>query len=280
MALSWIRVDANLRHHPKAIALSCELGDPRAHSYLIDLWSWSSKGAPLGQIRGKNVAAIVEGACGWLGERGALFAALISTGWLDSADGGVDIHDWAEHAGAYILKAQNDARKKQEKRDAALFGANSAQNGANSAQNGARQTQNGAETALGGARPSTSLSQSLVVSSSLEGVQGERRAGFVIEAPTTDPEDWGQDEFWRWAQAKRQESRLVAERPPRHEKLRGWWAEVRGVVRRVADLQEAFYRFGEDKFWQAKNPPLPFSGFISQWSKYMPQLQGARDVGT
>jgi hypothetical protein len=35
-------------------------------------------------------------------------------------------------------------------------------------------------------------------------------------------------------------------------------------------LQEAFYRFGEDAYWQARTPPLPFAGFISQWGKYLP----------
>ncbi len=96
-------------------------------------------------------------------------------------------------------------------------------------------------------------------------------AAFVIEPPTGDPADWTGQDFWRWVQGRRQASGLVAERWPRPEALSRWWSAVRMVVTDVARLQEAFYRYGADKFWEAKTPPHPWSGFQSEWQKYVPQ---------
>ena len=94
---------------------------------------------------------------------------------------------------------------------------------------------------------------------------------FVVTKPTTSPEAWTGEDFWRWAQFKRQEAGFVAEtRRPRD--LGGWYSTVlmtlQGDVQR---LQEAFYRFGEDKHWQAAKPALPFGAFVAQWGDYVPR---------
>lgn len=91
-----------------------------------------------------------------------------------------------------------------------------------------------------------------------------------LEVPTTEPTTWSAEDFWRWAQGRRRQAGLMIERWPHPSKLGTWWASARAVAE-VDLLQEAFYRYGDDKFWQAKTPPLPFQGFISQWDRFLPK---------
>lgn len=93
---------------------------------------------------------------------------------------------------------------------------------------------------------------------------------FIYEPPTKPEAEWEGFDFWTWGQCRRQASGLLAEKPPRPEKLSRWWSAAR-LVASVERLQEAFYRYGEDKFWEAKTPPHPWAGFQSTWEKYVPQ---------
>lgn len=94
---------------------------------------------------------------------------------------------------------------------------------------------------------------------------------FVVTAPTSPSESWGGEDFWRWAQVKRQDAGLIAERgpPPR---ISFWWSpvllELNGDVER---LKEAFYRFGEDPYWQKQKPPLPWRAFQTNWPNFVPR---------
>ena len=94
----------------------------------------------------------------------------------------------------------------------------------------------------------------------------------VVEPPpaTSDPEGWTSDEFWRWAQGRRQASKLVPEKPPHPAKLGAWWAAARALVP-VVGLQEAFYRFAADPHWERSTPAAPFAGFLAQWERFVPQ---------
>jgi hypothetical protein len=78
-------------------------------------------------------------------------------------------------------------------------------------------------------------------------------------------------DFYAWAQAKRREAGLVAERAPPARKLSGWYSSALMSGVPTEALQEAFYAFGEDKHWQNAKPPLPFQAFMSQWQKYLPR---------
>lgn len=93
----------------------------------------------------------------------------------------------------------------------------------------------------------------------------------VPVAPTTPRSGWTGEDFWRWAQFKRWDAGLAAERGP-PIKVNAWHSgvmmELNGDFKA---LEEAFYRFGEDEFWQKADPPLPFNAFKSQWSKYVPR---------
>jgi hypothetical protein len=91
------------------------------------------------------------------------------------------------------------------------------------------------------------------------------------ERPEKPVGQWLGEDFFAWAQWKRQCAGFVAERrKPRN--LSAWYSAclmTPGVGPEA--LQEAFYRFGEDPYWQGRDPPLPFAGFVDGWDKYMPK---------
>lgn len=90
--------------------------------------------------------------------------------------------------------------------------------------------------------------------------------------PPSKPEEaWAATDFWQWAQFKREEAKLLREPPVKPPRLDEWWRQVGGLEDRISRLKEGFLRFGDDPFWQQKEPPLPFHSFMVQWAKYVPQ---------
>lgn len=114
--LSWFPVAANLRSHRKAMRLAAMLGDPRAHTWLVDMWGWAYHSEPSGTLHGDDAGRIIEMAVGWTGEPDRLWKAMVAAGWLDAIDGGLHIHDWEEHAGPLMAKAERDADRARERR--------------------------------------------------------------------------------------------------------------------------------------------------------------------
>lgn len=104
-------------------------------------------------------------------------------------------------------------------------------------------------------------------------------AHLTLTPPTAsgpeEAEAWGAEDFWRWAQCARRDSLgLVVEAHP-GEALATWWAEARRVAS-VDALLAAFKGFARDDFWRHESkPPLPWAGFVTQWSRWMP-AGGAR----
>lgn len=117
----------------------------------------------------------------------------------------------------------------------------------------------------------------LSVPAVVAGAQPDRRdVPRMVTEPDTPPDEWTGEEFWRWAQWKRQEAAgLPAERLPDFRKLGVWWSSAR-MGHATNALQEAFLRFGDDPYWQGKTPPLPFGGFMSQWDRFVPAKKAAR----
>lgn len=109
------------------------------------------------------------------------------------------------------------------------------------------------------------------------GAQPERRAVARVERPDPEkpPEDWDAMDFWRWAQDRRQATGYLPERVPNPRKLSGWWSEARGVVHEVRRLKAGFYRYGDDEYWKATDPPYPFHGFMSQWERFVPPRENS-----
>lgn len=116
MGLPWIQVDANLPTHRKSVHLAAVLGDRRAWTYLVQLWSWASQNEPSGLVRGAVARMVIEHAAGWAGDPDKLTSALIETGWVDKREDGLYLHDWHDHQGAHIDKANADAERKRRNR--------------------------------------------------------------------------------------------------------------------------------------------------------------------
>ena len=92
----WQPVPLGWRDAPavSALAVRVKKRDPRL--LLLDLWDWSHC---YGWQHPTSIApeAIEKGA-GWHGRRGALYAALVETGWVREADGIATICRWKEDA--------------------------------------------------------------------------------------------------------------------------------------------------------------------------------------
>lgn len=91
----------------------------------------------------------------------------------------------------------------------------------------------------------------------------------AVTPPDTSPDTWLADDFWRWAQSRRQAAGLVAERMPPRD-LGSWWSAclmTPGIT--CQRLKAAFEAFGQDPYWERSKPPFPFSGFKSQWDKFI-----------
>lgn len=111
-SLPWFRVDTDFAAHPKTYALCDELGDPNAGMYVIRLWTYTMRYAARGRLA-DGARTALERACEWRGQSGALCAALEKVGFLDA---GAEVHDWDEHQGAAVAKAEKDAERKRDER--------------------------------------------------------------------------------------------------------------------------------------------------------------------
>lgn len=97
--------------HPKFLRLSMALGSRMMAAGALEcVWrlGYESGDPFVGDWR------VVEYACEWKGEPGALSAALVDSGFLDGGDGGrLSIHDLHDHAPEYVQKrfAREASRK-------------------------------------------------------------------------------------------------------------------------------------------------------------------------
>lgn len=110
-------------------------------------------------------------------------------------------------------------------------------------------------------------------------VRGDIRTppGFVVSEPTTPADAWTADDFWRWAQSRRQKAGFIAEKHPGVE-LSGWYSQtLAGLNGDIDRLKEAFLSFGDSPYWQKPKepPPLPFRGFMSQVDRFIPRSRDA-----
>jgi hypothetical protein len=86
--------------HPKFADLKSRLGCPRhvALGCLEAIWHFTSRFTPQGNI-GKYPDVAIEDWLEWKGEPGALIAALVGSGWLDTDEQyRLVVHDWADYA--------------------------------------------------------------------------------------------------------------------------------------------------------------------------------------
>lgn len=256
-SLPWFRVDNDSVDHPKVDALADRLNEPLALAYVIRLWAWTMRYAARGKLA-RGARASVERACGWRGAPGALWDALVETGWIDiDPDGTAEVHDWDEHQGAAVAKAEKDAgRKRNGKKPPAPRPGGSTEPPADRAGTGRDGTR----------RDETEQREEEAIPSS-----GKPPLQFDLAPPDpkTPLESWTREDFWRWAELRRRAAGLPQERWPNDAKLRDWWREARPAAE-ITVLQETYLRFGDAPHWQAAKPPLPFAGFMTQWTDFLP----------
>lgn len=112
----WVRVDANMPHHPKVLKLARCLGDPAALLYVIRLWLWASQFAKDGSLAAHDAVDVAIG-CGWNGDPEVLLDALLACKLLDKEKSSVVIHDWEEHQGKHLKAAEADRARARKNRE-------------------------------------------------------------------------------------------------------------------------------------------------------------------
>jgi len=109
MALSWIRVDNDLPDHPKSLALDVALGVDRSWTHVVQLWLWTSRVVPTGDLS-KMPDAVIASRAGWKKDASVFVDALRHIGFLDS-DG--MLHDWHEYQGKMLERLEKDRERKR-----------------------------------------------------------------------------------------------------------------------------------------------------------------------
>lgn len=252
--LPWFRVDVDMPDHPKADMLSDELGDPNALAYVVRLWAWTMRYAARGRLAaGARLSA--ERACRWRGEPGALWAALEKTGWVERVDADTfEVHDWPEHNGAAVAKAEKDAERKRAARGRPepVRGL-SADVRADGAGNGTER--NGTEHIKAAAAAAAAAAKS------------------VVPLPQKPADRFESGEaYFAWLQNERHEAGFVTEKPPMG--LSGWFSEVMLELNGDRDrLDATVAAFGRDPYWRKQN--LPMRALMKKWRDYVPAARAS-----
>jgi hypothetical protein len=257
MALPYVQLETDFIKR-KAVTIAAILKVPRqlVVGMASDLFDYvveetaTEANAPDGVLLDPDAQAIIEGVMEWTGEPGKAFDAFVRAGVIEKLEIGARIKGCERYKNAW----EKNQRRKPD---------------------GNRPVTGKKPDGTGTERKRKIESKKLLPTEVVVRAPLVPIVPFVVEAPVTQPDTWLGEDFWRWAQAKRQKANCVAEKPPHPSKLAAWWSSVRSVVKDVGALKEAFYRFGDDKHWQAATPPLPFAAFISQWEKYMPRMEAS-----
>lgn len=275
MALRWVSVDANLRNHPKAIHLTKLLGVPRAHGYLVDLWCWATQNAPSGLISGAAARLVLEVAAGWDGTPEALTNALIQSGWVDETEDGLALHDWKDHAGAHIAKAEKDRKRMrdQRKKIATKFSGKRSRTVREQSPN--VHEQNGTE-ANEPANTKTNTNPNRNPNPNPNEEDGRPPLELRGEPEPKKRKPSEAELFWEWGQEQRKKHRgLVREGdgPKDIAQLRTWFKRALEELGSPERMDQAFARYllkPIDDYWSSRG--YPFNGFMSDtgWRKYAP----------
>ncbi|MGH8527511.1 MAG: hypothetical protein ACREXY_25865 [Gammaproteobacteria bacterium] len=89
-----------------------------------------------------------------------------------------------------------------------------------------------------------------------------------LSRPTKPDEGWLVEDFWQWAQFKRQDELALPVERGRPKAFGAWWTTVLSEGFLPADIRRGFVVYSQDPYWQKTSPPLPVAGFVSQWFKY------------
>lgn len=110
--MSWCRLESSFVHHPKTWSLRQALGEPLADAYLARIWAWASAMCESGMLPLESAPMQLESAAMWQGKPGALFQALLKTGWVDQIQGLAVLHDWSLLNGYQIRESRRLKERK------------------------------------------------------------------------------------------------------------------------------------------------------------------------
>jgi hypothetical protein len=114
----YFRVKVGLRHSDGAGVLERRLSDPRAYTYVPDLWDWFVQKHPEGQVVGPDAAFLIARGSGWTGEPDPFCAAMVAAGFLAVIPEGFRVKGWREWAGFHLeVRAKEKAKKRSQRSD-------------------------------------------------------------------------------------------------------------------------------------------------------------------
>lgn len=111
--MAWLELHQELPRHPKLARLAAALRCPRheALGLLCETWLWALTYAPTGDLTDVTTE-FLQDAIGT--RRPGLLAALTTSGFAESVDGRILLHDWQQYAGR--LLAAREAKRATERR--------------------------------------------------------------------------------------------------------------------------------------------------------------------
>lgn len=119
--MAWIQVHQTLKDHRKIYAAADALDVEPAHALglIVSFWLWALDNAPSGSLDGISNRMIAR-AAQWTGSADEFVEALKNADLLDeTADGGLELHDWQEYTGSLIEKRESEKIRSRNRRAAA-----------------------------------------------------------------------------------------------------------------------------------------------------------------
>lgn len=118
--MAWIESHQEVGRHPKTKKLARLLGVslPAAVGHLHYLWWWALDFAQDGLLN-KYDAGDIKDAMLWDGDENKLVDALITSGYIDDTEEGLQLHDWGEYAGKLLERRAKDRERKRAAAEAA-----------------------------------------------------------------------------------------------------------------------------------------------------------------
>lgn len=119
--MAWIQVHQTLKDHRKIYAAADALDVEPAHALglIVSFWLWALDNAPSGSLDGISNRMIAR-AAQWTGSANEFVEALKNADLLDeTADGGLELHDWQEYTGSLIEKRESEKIRSRNRRAAA-----------------------------------------------------------------------------------------------------------------------------------------------------------------
>jgi hypothetical protein len=115
--LPWIKVATDFGEHPKALALSSRLNDPRAPLHLPPVWGYYARYYRDGSMPdSEDAIRALERAALWNGAPGTLVAALLDVGLIDRKRKRLVVHGWEEWQEGHTRKLERDRERMRAKR--------------------------------------------------------------------------------------------------------------------------------------------------------------------